>query len=247
MKCNGDRRPEQVGRMGTALPEVPDFTPDTAVSNNGGPKIFVAVAGNIGTGKTTLTKLLSKKYGWHPHFEVVVNNPYLSDFYSNMARWSFPIQIFFLNSRFKAHRAINQSTASAIQDRSIYEDANIFARNLYESGLMEKRDYHTYLDLYDEICHYLTPPDVLIYLRKSLPKLKGNIAQRGRDYEARISDDYLSNLNRYYDEWIERYHSKVLVVESDGYDFVNNPCDFERIGNQIFQSLDQQELFLGLK
>lgn len=210
-----------------------------------GPKIFVAVAGNIGTGKTTLTGLLSKRYGWNPHYEVVVENPYLADFYDNMARWSFPIQIFFLNTRFKAHKKINDSSNSAIQDRSIYEDANIFARNLFESGMMEKRDYHNYLDLYQEMCQHLRPPDLLIYLRKSLPKLKSNIAQRGRDYETKISDNYLDSLNRYYDEWIERYDTgKVLVVDSDNLDFVKRPEDFEKVGKQIFQELDQKELFL---
>jgi deoxyadenosine/deoxycytidine kinase len=239
---------ETADRTKGLLPEVPDFFVDPSAKPVMGPKIFVAIAGNIGTGKTTLTKLLSQKYGWHPHFEVVVNNPYLEDFYGNMARWSFPIQIFFLNSRFKAHRDINLSPNSAIQDRSIYEDANIFARNLYESGHMEKRDYHTYLDLYSEICHYLTPPDLLIYLRKSLPKLKSNIAQRGRAYEATIADDYLGNLNRYYDEWIENYRvGKVLVVDSDNYDFLNRPGDFDSVGSMIFQQLDQQELFLPSK
>jgi deoxyadenosine/deoxycytidine kinase len=213
--------------------------------STGGNKIFIAVAGNIGTGKTTLTNLLSKKYGWEPHFEVVVDNPYLADFYDDMSRWSFPIQIFFLNTRFKAHQKINLSMNSAIQDRSIYEDANIFARNLYESGYMQKRDYHNYLDLYEEMCNHLTPPDLLVYLRKSLPKLKSNISRRGRDYESKISDQYLANLNRYYDEWIEKYRNgKVLVVDSDNFDFLNNPGDFEKVGRQIFQHLDQQEMFL---
>jgi len=211
-------------------------------------RIFVSIAGNIGTGKTTLTKLLSERYGWEPHFEVVVENPYLADFYANMSRWSFPIQIFFLNTRFKAHQTINSSPNSAIQDRSIYEDANIFARNLYESGFMEKRDYHNYLDLYNEMCKHITPPDLLIYLRKSLPKLKSNIAKRGRDYEADISDSYLGNLNKYYDEWIERYdQGKVLVIDSDNTDFLNNAQDFDRICAQIFQQLDQQEMFLASK
>lgn len=213
---------------------------------SGSSKIFVAVAGNIGTGKTTLTGLLSKRYNWEPHFEVVVENPYLADFYENMSRWSFPIQIFFLNSRFKAHQKVNMGTNSSIQDRSIYEDANIFARNLFESGMMEKRDYHTYLDLYEEMCKHLTPPDLLIYLRKSLPKLKSNIARRGRDFETQISDQYLMNLNRYYDEWIEKYsQGKVLVVESDHYDFVNRPEDFDKICSQIFEQLPQQEMFLA--
>ena len=213
-----------------------------------GPKIFLAVAGNIGTGKTTLAHLLSKRYGWESHFEVVADNPYLADFYENMSRWSFPIQIFFLNSRFKAHQHINNNSNSAIQDRSIYEDANIFARNLYESGHMEKRDYHTYLDLYEEMCKHLTPPDLLIYLRKSLPKLRQNISKRGRDYETKISDQYLVNLNRYYDEWIENYRmGKVLVVDSDHYDFLNNQNDFEKICKLVFQQLEQQEMFLTLK
>jgi len=210
-----------------------------------GNKLFIAVAGNIGTGKTTLTGLLSRKYGWEAHYEVVVDNPYLADFYDNMARWSFPIQIFFLNTRFKAHQNINGSSNSAIQDRSIYEDAHIFARNLYESGHMEKRDYHNYLDLYHEMCKHLTPPDLLIYLRKSLPKLKDNIQRRGRDYEAKITDNYLDSLNRYYDEWIENYEDgKVLVLDSDNYDFLNRPQDFESVGRRIFQELDQQEMFL---
>ena len=230
--------PPSQGPVGTAVSSV--------ATEQKGPKIFVAVAGNIGTGKTTLTGLLSKKYGWHPHFEVVVENPYLADFYDNMARWSFPIQIFFLNSRFKAHQKINFSASSAIQDRSIYEDANIFARNLFESGFMEKRDYFNYLDLYEEMCNHLTPPDLLIYLRKSLPKLKGNISLRGRDYEANISDSYLTNLNRYYDEWIEKYsQGKVLVIDSDDKDFLNRPADFDAVGKAIFDQLDQKEMFLA--
>lgn len=189
-----------------------------------------------------------QKYGWEPHYEVVVDNPYLADFYDNMSRWSFPIQIFFLNTRFKTHQHINVSSNSAIQDRSIYEDANIFARNLYESGHMEKRDYNTYLTLYEELCKHLTPPDLLIYLRKNIPKLKSNISRRGRDYESKISDTYLTNLNRYYDEWIENYrHGKVLVVDSDDLDFLNRPEDFDKVGQQIFQQLDQQEMFLAAK
>jgi deoxyadenosine/deoxycytidine kinase len=224
-----------------------DSEDGAAVKKNAekGPKLFISVAGNIGTGKTTLTGLLSRRYAWEPHYEVVVDNPYLADFYDNMSRWSFPIQIFFLNTRFKAHQIINRGSNSSIQDRSIYEDANIFARNLYDSGHMEKRDYQTYLDLYNEMCRHLTPPDLLIYLRKSLPKLKSNIAKRGRDYEANISEGYLASLNRYYDEWIENYRDgKLLVIDSDDCDFLNDPKDFDRICKQIFQQLDQQEMFL---
>ena len=218
------------------------------MSENFGPKLFVAVAGNIGTGKTTLTSMLSKRFNWESHFESVVDNPYLSDFYKDMQRWSFPIQIFFLNSRFKAHQKINESLNSSIQDRSIYEDANIFARNLFESGFMEERDYLNYLNLYTEMCKFLTPPDLLIYLRKSLPKLKENIAKRGRDYEAQIDPQYLKNLNSYYDDWISNYSmGKVLVIESDHLDFLNKEEDFEFICQSIFKNLDQKELFLSSK
>lgn len=207
-------------------------------------KTFVAIAGNIGTGKTTLTNLLSMRYSWEPHFEVVAENPYLADFYANMARWSFPIQIFFLNARYKAHKRINAHFNSAIQDRSIYEDANIFARNLYDNGHMEKRDYFNYLDLYNEMCHNLTPPDLLIYLRKDLSYLKKNISRRGRDYESGISDEYLLSLNRYYDEWIEKYSmGKVLVINSNELDFVGTPEHFEGIGQKILSQLDQQDMF----
>src|ERR1700746_1248680 len=131
-------------------------------------KIFIVVAGNIGTGKTTLTQMLSKRFGWTPHFECVAENPYLADFYKDMSRWSFPLQIFFQKNRFRAHQKITAGTDSAIQDRSIYEDANIFARNLYETGHMQERDYRNYLDLYQTMCDFLTPPDLVIYLRKSL-------------------------------------------------------------------------------
>jgi deoxyadenosine/deoxycytidine kinase len=209
-----------------------------------GPKIFIAIAGNIGTGKTSLTNLLSKRFGWTPHFESVTDNPYLVDFYKDMSRWSFPLQIFFLNHRFTAHQAVTQGTNSAIQDRSIYEDANIFARNLYEQGQMEERDYRNYLQLYTTMTSFLQPPDLVLYLRKSLPKLKEQISKRGRDYEKSIPDEYLLNLNRYYDEWMERYEGKKLVVTSDTLDFVEKPQDFEYIATQIVSALDQRDLFL---
>lgn len=225
----------------------PDYKPAQRKEGGQGPKLFVAVAGNIGTGKTTLTKMLANKYGWQPHFEVVDTNPYLSDFYANMERWSFPIQIFFLNSRFKAHQRIMQSNNSAIQDRTIYEDAFIFARNLRESGLMSERDFRTYLDLYEEMCKFLTPPDLMIYLRKSLPRLKENIKKRSveRSYETNIPDKYLTDLNRYYDDFAENYkYGKLLVIDTDDMDFVANSTDYEKIGQRIFQELDQQEMFL---
>lgn len=210
-----------------------------------GEKIFIAVAGNIGTGKTTLTQLLSKRFGWVAHFEAVTDNPYLADFYSDMNRWSFPLQIFFLNNRFRAHQAVTHGTNSAIQDRSIYEDANIFARNLYEQGQMEERDYKNYLELYNVMSSFLTPPDLIIYLRKSLPRLKEQITKRGRDYEKNIPDQYLANLNRYYDDWMENYdQGKKLIINSDDLDFVRHPGDFDHIARCIVGALDQRDLFL---
>jgi deoxyadenosine/deoxycytidine kinase len=208
-------------------------------------KIFIAIAGNIGTGKTTLTNLLSRRFGWHAHFEAVTDNPYLADFYKDMSRWSFPLQIFFLNNRFKAHQAITQGSNSAIQDRSIYEDANIFARNLFEQGQMEERDYRNYLELYNVMCGFLNPPDLIVYLRKALPKLQERIALRGRSYEKDIPSEYLSNLNRYYDDWMLNYSmGKKLIVDSDDLDFLHNPVHFEQLTNRILSELPQRDLFL---
>ena len=209
-------------------------------------KIFVAVAGNIGTGKTTLTEKLSAHFQWKPHYESVSDNPYLTDFYGDMKRWSFPLQIYFMTHRVKAHQAITDGSASAIQDRTIYEDANIFARNLFEQGLLESRDYHNYLDVYHVVTEPLRAPDLMIYLQKSLPRLKEQIKKRGRDYEQDMPIDYLFNLNRYYDDWIGNYKiGKKLVIESDSLDFVTNPEDFEFICKQVEESLDQQDLFLN--
>ncbi len=211
-------------------------------------KIFIAVAGNIGTGKTTLAEMLSNRFGWKAHLEAVSNNPYLVDFYKDMARWSFPLQIYFLNNRFKAHQKVTQGTDSAVQDRSIYEDANIFARNLYEQGKMEERDYLNYLDLYQAMCQFLSPPDLIVYLRKSLPRLQTQIVLRGRDYEKNIPESYLANLNRYYDDWMERYSDgKKLIVESDDIDFVGKVEDFESVAVKILETLDQRDLFLENK
>ena len=192
--------------------------------------------------------MLSRRFGWEAHFEAVADNPYLADFYQDMSRWSFPLQIFFLNNRFKAHQRVTENTNSAIQDRSIYEDANIFARNLYEQGLMEDRDYKNYLDLYNSMVSFLNPPDLVVYLRKSLPKLKAQISMRGRDYEKNIPDEYLSNLNRYYNDWMERYDlGKKLIIESDDLNFLKNPEHFEMICQKIVHSLDQRDLFLESK
>lgn len=208
-------------------------------------KIFVAIAGNIGTGKTTLSQHLSRKFGWQAHFESVSDNPYLADFYRDMHRWSFPLQIYFLNNRYRAHQKIVDGTDSAIQDRSIYEDANIFARNLFEQGFMEERDYVNYLELYQVMTAFLQPPDLVIYLRKSLPVLKKRIAQRGRDYEKSIPDDYLVNLNRYYDDWMEQYDlGKKLIIESDEIDLFDGERHFDALSHQVLQALDQKDFFL---
>ncbi len=210
-------------------------------------KLFITIAGNIGTGKTTLTKLLADHYGWKSHFEVVADNPYLKDFYADMSRWSFPLQVFFLNHRFKVHRNVSQQSASAIQDRSIYEDCHIFARNLFESGRMEKRDYFNYLDLYQQMVQLLDPPDLMIYLRKSVPKLQSQIARRNRDFEQQIPEEYLTCLNRYYDEWIGSYDlGKLLVIDSNDLDFVARPEDFDFIAKQILEKIDQRDMFLPL-
>jgi deoxyadenosine/deoxycytidine kinase len=211
----------------------------------GSQKIFVAVAGNIGTGKTTLSQMLGSHFKWDAHFESVSDNPYLADFYTDMKRWSFPLQVYFMTHRVKAHQQITDGSSSAIQDRTIYEDANIFARNLYEQKLMEERDYQNYLEVYKVVTSALQPPDLMIYLRKSLPRLQEQIKKRGRDYEQDMPADYLSNLNRYYDEWIDGYSiGKKLVIESDQLDFVANGQDFDSICKQVVDSLDQQDLFL---
>ena len=202
-------------------------------------KLFIAVAGNIGTGKTTVTQMLSKRFNWKAEFESVNDNPYLEDFYKNMARWSFPLQVCFLTRRFQTHQIIFQGLHSSVQDRCIYEDASIFTRNLYEQGQMEERDYRNYLDLYENLCQFLTPPDLIIYLRKSVPNLKKQILLRGRTYEKNISDHYLSGLNRYYDEWIESYDlGKKLVIESDSLNFLEDPVAFQFLTQQIIEALD---------
>jgi len=207
-------------------------------------RVFIAISGNIGTGKTTLTQLLADRFRWEPRFEAVEDNPYLSDFYSDMSRWSFPLQIFFLNHRLNVHKNISGGTVSAIQDRSIYEDANIFARNLYEQGHMEERDYVNYLSLYKSVCGELQPPSLMIYLRKDVDILKDRISKRGRDYEKSISDEYLSNLNLFYDEWMEGYSiGPKLIVQSNDRDFLYNKTDFNWLADEILAAIDQKDLF----
>lgn len=193
-------------------------------------KAFVAVAGNIGSGKSSLTRLLSTANGWTPMYESVEDNPYLSDFYGDMKRWSFQLQVYFLSNRFRSHKSITEGDHSVVLDRVIYEDAEIFARNLFEIGNMERRDYENYLALYDVMTEYLHPPDLLVYLRANVDTLMHQISLRGRDFEQSIKREYLEQLNRHYESWIGRYtKGKLLVVESDGLDFVNRPDDLKAV------------------
>jgi deoxyadenosine/deoxycytidine kinase len=206
--------------------------------------MFVVVAGNIGSGKTTLTKKLSERLGWKPHYESVQDNPYLSDFYQDMSRWSFPLQVYFLNHRFNTHKLIETLPASSVQDRSIYEDANIFARALFEQGKLDKRDYINYCNLYESMIQYLNPPTLMIFLRRSVPKLMDRIKQRGRDYEQTIPEDYLTSLNKYYDDWYSKYSlGKSLIVDTDELDFLENEEHFNRLIKRIWDSIDQKDMF----
>lgn len=196
--------------------------------------MHIAVAGNIGAGKTTLTKLLAKHYRWTPQFEDVLENPYLEDFYTDMERWSFNLQVYFLNSRFRQVLEIRESGKKIIQDRTIYEDASIFAPNLHAMGLLSQRDFDNYSSLFDLMEKLVAAPDLLIYLRSSIPNLVNQIHKRGRDYENTISIDYLSRLNERYEAWIHGYDKgNLLVIDVDDIDFVNNPEDLGDIINRI--------------
>ncbi|MEY8847979.1 deoxynucleoside kinase [Psychroserpens sp. XS_ASV72] len=196
--------------------------------------MHVAVAGNIGAGKTTLTKLLAKHYKWEPQLEDVVDNPYLDDFYNQMERWSFNLQVYFLNSRFRQVTQIRESGKDIIQDRTIYEDAHIFAPNLHAMGLMTNRDFENYRSLFDLMESFVEGPDLLIYLRSSIPNLVAQIHKRGRDYENTISIDYLSRLNERYEAWIHDYNKgNLLIIDVDHLDFVANPEDLGGIINKI--------------
>lgn len=196
--------------------------------------LHIAIAGNIGAGKTTLTNLLAKNMKWEPHFENVDDNPYLNDFYEDMQRWSFNLQIYFLNSRFEQIAHIRQSGKTIIQDRTIYEDANIFAPNLHSMGLMTTRDFNNYQSLFSVMSKFVSPPDLLIYLRASVPTLVNQIAKRGRDYENSIRIDYLKRLNERYEAWISTYElGKLLIIDVDDINFAENPEDLGKVVNRI--------------
>ena len=195
--------------------------------------MHIAIAGNIGSGKTTLTRMLAAKYGWKPRFESVDYNPYLADFYEDMERWSFNLQIYFLNRRFKDVVEISKSEDVIIQDRTIYEDARIFAPNLHGMGLMSTRDFENYSDLFDLMMSLVNPPDLLIYLRSSIPNLVNQIQKRGREYEKSIRIDYITGLNERYENWIRDYKSRLLILDVDRLKFESSPEDFSEICDRI--------------
>jgi deoxyadenosine/deoxycytidine kinase len=194
----------------------------------------IAICGNIGCGKTTLAMKLAKHYGWEALLESVDDNPYLRDFYEDMHRWAFHLQIYFLNSRFKQINDIRLSKGVTVQDRTIYEDAYIFAANLYKSGHIQERDYQSYQDVFNSMIQFVEPPDLLVYLKADIPKLVKQIQKRGRDYEEAIRLDYLKNLNEHYERWIQSYNSgKLLTIDVNNLDFVERIEDFGQIVNKI--------------
>ena len=195
--------------------------------------MHIAIAGNIGSGKTTLTKMLAAHYGWTPKFESVDFNPYLADYYEDMARWSFNLQIYFLNKRFKDIVDISKSDDIVVQDRTIFEHARIFAPNLHDMGLMSSRDFENYSDLFDLMMSMVGMPDLLIYLRSSIPNLVSQIQKRGREYEKGIRIDYLTGLNTKYENWIADYKGRLLIIDADKIKFGNNPEDFAKVTDLI--------------
>lgn len=199
--------------------------------------MHIAISGNIGSGKTTLTRLLAKHFGWTPHFEDVENNPYLHSFYEDMQRWSFNLQVYFLNSRFRQVVEIRQGDKTVVQDRTIYEDAHIFAPNLHAMNLMSSRDFENYSSLFELMSSFIQPPDLLIYLRASVPTLVSQIQKRGRDYEASIRLDYLKHLNERYEAWISKYtQGKLLIVEVDEID-LEKPADLSFVIEKVNANL----------
>ncbi|MFA9290837.1 MAG: deoxynucleoside kinase [Solirubrobacteraceae bacterium] len=195
--------------------------------------MHISIAGNIGAGKTTLTAQLAKYYKWFPLYEVIENNPYLDDFYNDMSKWSFNLQIYFLGERFKQLKSIKEQKKNVIQDRTIYEDAFIFASNLHDMGLLQTRDFENYLTIYNIMSSFIEPPDLLIYLRCSIAKLVEQIHKRGREFETSINIEYLNRLNVKYEDWIANYKGKILIIDIDNLDFVQNKNDLGIIINKI--------------
>lgn len=195
--------------------------------------MHIAVAGNIGSGKTTLTTMLAKRYGWIPRFEPVDNNPYLDDFYADMPRWSFNLQVYFLNKRFKEVVEISKSKEVIIQDRTIFEDAKIFAPNLHEMGMMSDRDFDNYSDLFDLMMSLVKLPDLMIYIRSTIPNIVSQIQKRGREFEKSIRIDYLQGLNQRYEDWIKTYKGHLIIIDGDTCKFGDNMLDFQKVTDMI--------------
>ncbi len=196
--------------------------------------MYIVIAGNIGSGKTTITGLLAHHYGWEPRYEQVTHNPYLEDYYRDITRWSFNLEVYFLKERFRDLLAINNAKHDIIQDRSIFEGVYVFTANNYAMGNMSRRDYETYMELFDDMMSVVRLPDLMIYLRASVPHLVSNIEKRGRDYEQTMPIDYLTNLNEHYEDFIfNKYHGRKMVVDVDNLDFKNNPKDLAGIINRI--------------
>ena len=204
--------------------------------------MHIAIAGNIGSGKTTLTRMLAAHYGWTPKFETVDYNPYLADFYEDMERWSFNLQVYFLNKRFKDIVEISRSDDNVVQDRTIYEDARIFAPNLHDMGLMSTRDFECYSELFDFVMSLVNPPDLMIYLRSSVPNLVAQIQKRGREYEKSIRIDYLTGLNRKYEDWAASYEHNLLILDVDHLHFDSNEEHFREVTDRIDANLSKQPL-----
>lgn len=199
----------------------------------------IAISGNIGSGKSTLAEKLAKHYGWVPLFESVDNNPYLRDFYGDMSRWAFHLQVFFLNSRFRQINEIRNNDKTIVQDRTIYEDAHIFAANLRKSGHLSERDYQSYFDVFNSMIEFVKPPDLLIYLKADIPKLVKQIEKRGRDFEYAIRIDYLKNLNEHYETWISNYaQGKLLIIDVNQLDFVERVEDFAYVISKVDYELN---------
>lgn len=195
--------------------------------------MHIAIAGNIGSGKTTLTRMLAQRYGWSPRYESVDTNPYLADYYADMKRWSFNIQVYFLSKHFKEVVEISRSRETIIQDRTIFEDACIFAPNLHEMGMMSDRDFENYQELFNLMISLVKQPDLMIYIRSSIPNLVAQIQKRGREYEQSMRMDFLSGLNKRYEEWIDGYKGKLIIVNGDTTKFEQNPEDFSKITDKI--------------